>query len=574
MSFRTRLLSTCVAMVLIPLALLALGVRREMTERLTAQYRQRVERMAEVIREDVAAESEAIAARLQRLTEAMADDNRLRVALLEGGDRAYLRDYASAIMPLSGLSMLQIQDETGRILSSGHFRHEYDRLEPELPRLLAGPSSDPALVRARTPEGPAVMLARADSLRLGPRWLTLVGGVSVEERFLRRLARDDDLVVSLVPDAILPPGSDEVLAVIELPYIIPDTVEQARVQLARLVISHPLTGLSALRRGVDRWFLAAAAVTLVAAVVLATWLSARLARPLAELARKTSRLDLDRLDVKFASDRDDEIGSLSRLLGAMTERLRTSAARLREAEHRATVGEVARQVNHDIKNGLAPIRNVLRHLSQLASERPSELPAVFLERRGTLESSVGYLETLAANYARLSPRLDRHPCDVNAVVRQAAADARVAAPATLRLRLDEREPTVLAEAVVLRRILGNLVVNAIDSLEGQPGEVVLATELTHGGGDGGAPMVRITVADTGRGMTEQELQRAFDDFYTTKATGTGLGLSIVRRLVLDLNGSLRVETGPGTGSRFAIEIPAASAPHLLAAAPVEPPVAR
>ena len=69
--------------------------------------------------------------------------------------------------------------------------------------------------------------------------------------------------------------------------------------------------------------------------------------------------------------------------------------------------------------------------------------------------------------------------------------------------------------------------------------------------------IRLTVTDTGSGMTEEELERAFEDFYTTKAAGTGLGLSIVRRLVLDLNGSMRVETAPRSGTRFIIDFPVA-----------------
>jgi signal transduction histidine kinase len=58
-------------------------------------------------------------------------------------------------------------------------------------------------------------------------------------------------------------------------------------------------------------------------------------------------------------------------------------------------------------------------------------------------------------------------------------------------------------------------------------------------------------------MTRAELERAFDDFYTTKPDGTGLGLSIVRRLVQDLGGTLRVETEPGSGSTFTVELPGA-----------------
>ena len=87
-------------------------------------------------------------------------------------------------------------------------------------------------------------------------------------------------------------------------------------------------------------------------------------------------------------------------------------------------------------------------------------------------------------------------------------------------------------------------------------ERILPVETTRSaGGDGGRPVVRITVADTGKGMSREELNRAFDDFYTTKPDGTGLGLSIVRRLVLDADGALRVETAPGAGSKFIVELP-------------------
>jgi signal transduction histidine kinase len=68
-------------------------------------------------------------------------------------------------------------------------------------------------------------------------------------------------------------------------------------------------------------------------------------------------------------------------------------------------------------------------------------------------------------------------------------------------------------------------------------------------------MARITVADTGTGMDDQELERAFQNFYTTKPTGTGLGLSIVRRLVNDIGGTLRVESKPDIGTQAFIDVP-------------------
>ncbi|HJS41990.1 MAG TPA: HAMP domain-containing sensor histidine kinase, partial [Gemmatimonadales bacterium] len=171
------------------------------------------------------------------------------------------------------------------------------------------------------------------------------------------------------------------------------------------------------------------------------------------------------------------------------------------------------------------------------------LAQVFTERQRTVESSINYLETLAANYAKLSPQAERKATDVNAVVREI-----VAGSTGVKMQLADGLPAVSADALVLRRIMENLVSNAIDSLDGTKGTVSVKTEK-------GSGIVRIAVSDTGRGMTKAELDRAFDDFYTTKPGGTGLGLSIVRRLVLDSNGSLKVETEPGEGSRFIVELP-------------------
>jgi signal transduction histidine kinase len=433
-------------------------------------------------------------------------------------------------------------------VSSGHFRNEFDRLEPALPRLLAVAPGGTALVRARTAEAPFLALARVDSFRLGGRPFTLVGGVTVDSAFLAHLAPDSTLVVSLdTLDRAASAGG--VIDSLVVPAIAADS---ARLVSARIVVAHSLAGLDALRHDVDRWFVAALAFTGAIALLLGGWLSLRISRPLTALAERTSRIDMDRLDVEFASDRPDEIGALTRLLGGMTERLRAGAARLREAERRVAMGDLARQVNHDIKNGLIPIRNVFRHLTQVARERPERLGAVFAERQGTVESSVAYLEGLAGNYARLYPEPAPAACDVNALVTDLVSRVGTSEPAVLRLELGDALPAVHTDPLVLRRTLENLVGNALDALDGRSGSVVISTAAV---GADGRPAVRITVADTGKGMTKAQLDKAFDGFYTTKPGGTGLGLSIVRRLVLDAGGSLRVETKPGAGSTIIVELP-------------------
>jgi signal transduction histidine kinase len=569
MTFRTRLLIIFLLTVLIPIVALAFFIRGEMTKRLTGQYEQRVESLVSVIEADLAEQSAAITRSLTVICESIYDDNRFRQAAVDrtAEERRYLLDYAGDAMQLTGLSMLQIQDASGRIISSGHFRNEYDRLEPELPALLTTASRGAALIEARSPDEPFLVLAGVDSLRIGGRPFTVVAGVTVERRFLARLAREAGLTIALVyPGGMLTsrgdaPGGDEegesietapdhaIVRELDVPFV---DSRSGELVSATFRVTHELTELHTLRSSVDRWFLIAVALTGLLAILVVSWLTLRISRPLADLADKTSRVDLDRLDIDFDTHRKDEIGVLSRVLSAMTGRLRASASLVKDAERRATLGEMARQVNHDIKNGLTPIRNVFHHLVELAGKNPMELPDVLNDRKGTLDSSIAYLENLASNYARLSPRGEREPCDVNAIVERVVKDLQGPGRASLRMDRGGRA-IILGDPLSLRRILENLIANAIDSLGSETGSVAVSTAVVPDADDGSR--VLITVADNGRGMDEGQQAKVFDDFYTTKENGTGLGLSIVRRLVMDLDGSIDVKSEPGKGSRFVIDLP-------------------
>jgi len=486
MKFRTRLLIAFGVVVMVPLLVFGLGIRREMAKQVSAEYERRVATLVSVINADIARENDRIGARLAALKSSLALDNSFRNVVVRGTERAYVLDYAGDAMRLAGLDFLQIQDDEGRVVSSGHFRNEYDRLGPALP----GPG--PALVRAAAAEGAFLALVTSDTVRTASRRFRLIGGVAVDSQFLARLARDPELGVglSLPRDTTNADSGKLVVGELTLPYV-DATDGPGRVEQARIVVTRSAALLTALQRNVDLWFAAAVLVAALAALLLAGWLSTRISEPV---------------------------------------------------EARIAIGDIARQVNHDIKNGLAPLRNVFRHLIQVARDKPAELPQVFSERQGTVESSINYLETLAANYAKLSPQPERKATDVNTVVRETVGASSV------RTKLAEGLPPVSADALVLRRVIENLVSNALDSFDGKTGTVTVTTEGAKG-------VVRIAVSDTGRGMSKAELERAFNDFYTTKAGGTGLGLSIVRRLVLDSNGSLQVESEPGQGSTFTVEIP-------------------
>ena len=583
MTLRTRLLLAFAAVVLIPIALLAFGLRQEMSRRLADEYQVRIDAVVQVIREDLDRESAGISDRLASLESALLNDNRFRSAAVAGveSEREYLLDYAGTAMRLTGLSMLQIQDGEGRIVSSGHFRNEHGRVEAELPSALA--TVPVALVAARAPEREFIALARVRSFNIAGQRFALIGGVAVDEAFLARLARDRAIAVSLIypggelstvrlkpdttstvrlkPDTTstvrLKPDTTYPAAVGELqvPLIRSEADAPLQVVEARLQLTQPLTPLRALLRSADSWFLLTAAGTGVTALLLAVWVSSRISRPLAELAEKTAVLDLDRLDVHFDGG-NDEVGRLSQLLGDLAGRLRTSTARVREAERRATVGDLARQINHDIKNGLIPLRNVMRHLAQIERDDPTAFRSVFAERRQTIDSSIAYLETLATSYQRLSQPLDRRQCDLNALVTDVIRAGQGHEHIEFKTDLSSPLPPVVGDPIAFRRILENLTANAVDSLQSKSGRITISTQVVNREGE--PPAIRVTVADTGRGMSREETGKIFNDFYTTKEGGTGLGLSIVRRLVMDLHGTVGVDSEPGKGTRITVDIPASA----------------
>lgn len=549
MTHRIRLALALAATAIVPLAVLGVGVRREMTGGLERQMRRRAEALVGVLRADVASERERLRVRLRALAHGLAGESRFRLAARgDGGDRRWLLDWAGEAMTASGLAVLRLEDASGRILSSGHFRNEFDRVEPGPWETIRGAPLALALIRFPTPVSDALVLASAESLTVADRSYRLVGGLAFDSARARALVPPEEMTVAL---ELGPAPAGDPSAAIVFPYY--DAAGGAGAGQARLVVVPNPAPLKAVRREVDRWLLLAAGLTLALAALLAAVLGRRVSRPLEELARMTSRLDLDRLDQDFRSARDDEIGALSNLLADMTARLRSSAARLLDAERRAATGDLARQVNHDIKNGLAPIRHVVRHLRETASRDPGRLALVFAERQGTIDSSLTYLEGLAQQYARLAPATDRTPTPLEPLLADLAAGSQTEG-VTLEVRVAPGLPAVSADGIVLRRILENLIRNGIEAIEQRPGRVTVAAERAGPGDQAG---IRVVVSDTGRGMSAAELERAFEDFHTTRPGGTGLGLSVVRRLVGDLGGRLAVETSPGGGSRFTVELPSA-----------------
>lgn len=554
MTLRTRILLAAGLLVLLPVALLSLGGREETARRLRRQHAEGAESLRLVLDRSLDLRARRLADGLAALAGDLREDLELRRALAdpETSDRRRI-DYAENRMRLMGWQFLQIEDEAGRILSSGHFRASADRREARPAAALAELPDGTALLTARRPAGEFLALARVDSLRLDGRLYRLLGGLEVDRGFLTELAGASLLGLDLVlEDRPLLPGEQRDGARVEgliLPYLHGD----GSLVEAELRIVHPRDSLDALLRGFDLWLLSTLIATLAGSLILVAWVSSRLSRPLRELAARTGRLDLDNLAVEFGDAGAGEVGMLSRTLGRLTGRLRESAELLREAERRATLGDLARQVTHDVRNGFTPIRNVVAHFSQVAREEPERLPELYLERESTLDAGLEYLEELAGHYARLSPRRHPEPVRLPVLLRELLPPDLCDGRARYRLDLPAGLPPVHADRGSLRRILENLLRNARESLGEDGGAITVSASL--GRDAHGEERLRVTVADEGCGIPAERRDRIFDDFYTSKSEGGGLGLSIVRRLVADLGGVITVESEPGAGSAFTVSLP-------------------
>jgi len=296
------------------------------------------------------------------------------------------------------------------------------------------------------------------------------------------------------------------------------------------------------------------AVAICAAVMIA--LAYFIQRPMVELQEKIARVgegDLD-VSVNFAK-RNDEIGDLGRNFNRMVQQLRESREeidrlhrnQMSRAEHLATLGELAAGLAHEIRNPLAGIAGVVEIVGR---DLPAPSPARAVVKDVRLEiAQINRILTDLLQTARPHPP-EMRPSDLNTTIEHAVMLARqqvLSKPVQIELEKDPELPLVEHDSDQMHQVLLNLLLNAVQAIEGTGAVRV----VIHGRKD----KVLISVADNGRGISPEHLPFIFRPFYTTKGTGTGLGLSLARRIVEDHRGRIEVESEVGHGTEFLVTLP-------------------
>jgi len=299
-------------------------------------------------------------------------------------------------------------------------------------------------------------------------------------------------------------------------------------------------------------------------VLVSLMLTERIISPIVHLEDATRRVAEGDFSFRILTRSRDELSNLVESFNGMVSELERSRRKLLQAERITAWQEIAQRLAHEIRNPLTPIklsaqRILKRHAdSRAADARPSEASEDFGR---VLDSSVSAiikevdnLERLLREFGEFAKLPTPRPAPVT--LREILGEvSSVYASLSSAVRIDTHE---VPEAIVLevdknqmKRVFANLFTNAIQAMP-NGGVISVRADVVR---KAHAAYCRIAVSDTGSGVPEEDRERIFDPYFTTKKDGTGLGLAIVQHIVFDHKGNVWAESNGSSGSTFFIDIP-------------------
>ena len=322
---------------------------------------------------------------------------------------------------------------------------------------------------------------------------------------------------------------------------------------AVLLVGNSLERELALEKHIRNISLVIAGVAVFIGVIVSGIVTARVSRPIRNLAQAAGEIGQGNWDVRIETSGKDEIGKLAVAFNQMTEELIGQRERLVQTERVAAWRELARRLAHELKNPLFPLQITVENLLRARENSPQEFDEVFRESTSTLLAEIANLKTIIGRFSDFSkmPAPQIQAVDLNEMVRSVTQLFQVQLnrePARIRTELQLGDvPQVSGDPVLLRRVVENLVLNAIDAMP-KGGTLTFRTFMNE-------KFAVFELADTGAGLTPEECGRLFTPYYTTKQHGTGLGLAIAQSVVSDHHGHISVSSRKDQGTTFHVELP-------------------
>jgi signal transduction histidine kinase len=248
---------------------------------------------------------------------------------------------------------------------------------------------------------------------------------------------------------------------------------------------------------------------------------------------------------------EDNEKKLRAYTGHLEELVEEEANKLKDTERLAAIGETAGMVGHDIRNPLQTITSSV----YLAKEEVKSLPESvekedLTESLATIEDQVSYINKIVSDLQDfvkpLNPKIEEN--DLHKLVKDAFLSSAIPENIKVLISIEEDLPQLVVDKHFIKRVLINLITNAIQAM---PEGGTVTVKATHTNG-----IAVISVEDTGLGIPEEDRNKIFKPLFTTKSKGQGFGLSVCKRLVEAHNGgSIAFESEVGKGSKFTVKVP-------------------
>jgi signal transduction histidine kinase len=591
MSFRAKLLTVFTLTIVAAVTLVAWGVSSYTRRAFEEFNHQRTDALVAQFHREYAQRGEDIVRRVQGIADAEAT---LRMAMDLSRPQADASQYyndARGIALSQELDFLDIVGDDGTLISSSEWPARFGYKNDWVGSEKDWNAQGPFLRRVDMPDNVELGLLAVRVIRVGEKSLYLIGGQRLNQDFLATLVLPEgmrallyrNLEQDFVPSELTDLNGQVAQADLFAPLI--GEAQRTHHELQRTITAGsgraansetfnaiPLVGrdndlLGVLLVGSSRQdlvrmlnfirvlALSVAGGVIVIGIVLSWWISARFTRPIEELAAGAREVAAGHWKAKVEVHSRDEIGQLAMAFNDMTRQLSEQRDTLLQAERVAAWRELARRLAHELKNPLFPLQLTVENLQRAREQTSEQFDEVFFESTATLRAELENLKNIVSRFSDFAkmPTPEFEDVDLNEAVRgvvrlfEPQFSAMGRPPITPEMYLDEDLPHPQADRVLLRRALENLVLNSLDAMPA--GGTLTVRTSQHNG------MVRLEVTDTGAGLTPEECARLFTPYYTSKQHGTGLGLAIVQSVVSDHGGKISVESAPGAGTTFRIELP-------------------
>lgn len=292
-------------------------------------------------------------------------------------------------------------------------------------------------------------------------------------------------------------------------------------------------------------------ILFLASIIVAVFLSNQITKPLTLIRENLRKMQLGKRSEPIDYARNDEIGSLVKEYNKKVDELAASAELLARSERESAWREMAKQIAHEIKNPLTPMKLNIQYLQRLKND-PKELEDNIEKVTRLLIEQIDDLSSIATEFSSFAqiPTARNQIFNISEQLHKVINLFETHEKTNIHINFEGAEDIrVNADREQFSRAIINLVKNAIQAIPaGQEG--IIGIYLARNG-----DYTQIRITDNGTGIPEELQEKMFSPSFTTKSSGMGLGLAIVKNIAENFNGHIWFETFPGKGTTFFIEIP-------------------